>query len=170
GGSIIERGPVMERGSVVDLCAGGGHRDCSRAEDRDRSQRDDQFVDHVLAPWIQALLLNAIHIALSTENDRTDRCSCGTLKFNDEAGSPTEPGPLSLVACRMTNLILESCSSYYSKPWSKNDYVVLDGRRKVIGRIVLHRRRRRTDRGSGQSPIWISHRLFSDARRSDGGF
>src|SRR5262252_6683903 len=35
------------------------------------------------------------------------------------------------------NLILKSLSSYYFKPWSKNDYVVLNGRRQVIGRIML---------------------------------
>ena len=35
-------------------------------------------------------------------------------------------------------LILKSCSSYYSKPWSKNDYVVLNGKGQVIGRIMLH--------------------------------
>ena len=36
------------------------------------------------------------------------------------------------------SLILKSLSSYYSKPWSKNDYVVLNGRRQVVGRIMLH--------------------------------
>jgi len=34
--------------------------------------------------------------------------------------------------------ILKSCSSHYSKPWSKDDYVVLNGKRQVIGRIMLH--------------------------------
>ena len=38
----------------------------------------------------------------------------------------------------MNTLILKSCSSHYGKPWSKDDYLVLDGTRKVIGRIMLH--------------------------------
>jgi len=38
----------------------------------------------------------------------------------------------------MNTFILKSCSRYYSKPWRKNDYVVLDGRRQVIGRSMLH--------------------------------
>jgi len=37
------------------------------------------------------------------------------------------------------NLILKSASRYYSEPLSdKNDYVVLDGRGQVIGRIMRH--------------------------------
>jgi hypothetical protein len=36
------------------------------------------------------------------------------------------------------NLILKFCSSYYGEPESKDDYVVLNGRRQVIGRIMLH--------------------------------
>ena len=36
------------------------------------------------------------------------------------------------------NLILKSCSGYYGEPDSKDDYVVLDDKRQVIGRIMLH--------------------------------
>ena len=36
------------------------------------------------------------------------------------------------------NLILKSCSSHYAKPWSKDDYVVLNDKRQVIGRIMLY--------------------------------
>jgi hypothetical protein len=34
--------------------------------------------------------------------------------------------------------ILKSCSSHYAKPWSQDDYVVLNDGRQVIGRIMLH--------------------------------
>jgi hypothetical protein len=36
------------------------------------------------------------------------------------------------------NLILKSRSSYYGEPDSKDDYVVLNGKGQVIGRIMLH--------------------------------
>ena len=38
----------------------------------------------------------------------------------------------------MNPLILKSCSSYYGEPDRKDDYVVLNGKRQVIGRIMLH--------------------------------
>src|SRR5215469_11410083 len=44
GGSVAERCPVAERRT------GGGHRDCRRAEDRDRGKCDDRFAHHVLPP------------------------------------------------------------------------------------------------------------------------
>jgi hypothetical protein len=83
--SVVESRPIVERGPVAHLCASRSHRDRGRAEDRDRGERDDRFSDHVLAPWIQALLFNAIHVALLAGNDRTDGCSCGTLKFNNQS-------------------------------------------------------------------------------------
>jgi len=87
GSVVVERGPIIERCSVAHLCACRSHRDRSRAEDPDRGERDDRFSDHVLAPWIQALLFNAVHVALSARNNRIDGCSCGTLKFNNKSGS-----------------------------------------------------------------------------------
>ena len=36
------------------------------------------------------------------------------------------------------NLILKSCSSYYGEKNIKDDYVVLDTKGQVVGRIMLH--------------------------------
>ena len=45
-----ESGSVVEGRSVVELApiaeGGGGRRDCRRAEDRARGQRDDRFAYH----------------------------------------------------------------------------------------------------------------------------
>jgi len=73
----------------------------------------------------------------------------------------------------MTNLLLSPTKKYF-RIGDKNDYCVLDGSR-VIGRIFLHAQAGRPtvvlDHNSFRySPVARQAGLFSNARRSDGGF